>query len=148
LVGHWPDRTVLLTGGSESADIAGSLCSMHTRRVVNAVGRLSLLGIAALVRRCSVFIGNDTGPTHLAAAVGCPVVVLSKHPRGGNPFSPNAPERFAPVGPWSRVLRPEPLSVECRTECCKPYAHCINGIAVEEVVVAIRAALEWLGVAD
>ena len=53
---------------------------------------------ARLAARAALFVGADTGPTHLAAAAGTPTVAL---------FGPTDPARFGPVGPRVRILRDE-----------------------------------------
>ncbi|MBI4464171.1 MAG: glycosyltransferase family 9 protein, partial [Acidobacteria bacterium] len=57
-----------------------------------------LAGLIALLRRASLFIGSDTGPLHLAAALGVPTVAL---------FGPTDPQRNGPYGNCQRVLRAE-----------------------------------------
>jgi heptosyltransferase-2 len=60
----------------------------------------------AVLERCDLFIGNDSGCAHLAAAVGCSAIVISRHPRNGDPDHCNSPVRFAPRGPQVQVLQP------------------------------------------
>lgn len=60
----------------------------------------SLPSLAGLLAGAAAFVGNDSGPAHLAAAVGTPTLAL---------FGPTDPARFAPVGPTVRVLRSQPL---------------------------------------
>ena len=82
--------------------------------------RCSVSGLVALLRRASLVIGGDTGPAHLAAALGAPVVAL---------FGPTSPERNGPFGPrvvtlrsprsrtsYSHVDRPDPNLVSIRPE--------------------------------
>ncbi len=56
---------------------------------------------ARLSARAALFVGADTGPTHLAAAAGAPTLAL---------FGPTPPERFGPVGPRTAVLRESPAA--------------------------------------
>jgi ADP-heptose:LPS heptosyltransferase len=65
------------------------------------ISNLPLMTVAALISRASFYVGNDSGPTHLAAAVGCPTVAL---------FGPSDPAVWAPRGPRVRVIRHEPLA--------------------------------------
>jgi heptosyltransferase-2 len=96
----------------------------------------------ALLERCDLFIGNDTGAAHLAAASQCPAIVISRHPNSGNPEHPNSPARFAPWSVPGCVLQPETGLDDCDARCREiSLPHCILQISVPEVVVAARAIL-------
>jgi len=102
---------------------------------------LRLGASAALLKRCRLYIGHDTGAMHIAAAVGVPVVEISCHPKTGSPYSWNAPERFGPWGVPCRVLRPERPLPPCREECDAREPHCITQITAEEVLEAAESLL-------
>ena len=95
-----------------------------------------LRDVAAVLERCELFIGNDSGAAHMAAAMGCKVVVISRHPRNGGANHFNSPVRFAPRGRQVRVLQPERGLDECRDACHSPKPHCIRQISAEEVAEA------------
>lgn len=93
----------------------------------------SIVDLFAVLQRARVLISGDTGPLHIGAAVGTPVVAL---------FGPTFPERN---GPWS----PEGISISCAGSCdchyerrCRRSTPCIEGIAVEEVVAAVERRLD------
>ena len=65
-------------------------------RLIDLVGKADLLTAYACLKRASLFIGNDSGLMHLAAAAGCPTVGL---------FGPSDDRLYAPWGPHSRVVR-------------------------------------------
>lgn len=69
-------------------------------------GRTTLRQAAALLARCALFVGNDSGPKHLAAAAKIPVVELNGFRPGGDPNHGNAPARFHAWGTPSRLLQP------------------------------------------
>ncbi len=123
----------VLAGGA--ADVA--LCERIARDAegvaVSLAGCLDIRGSAAVVERAAVFVGSDSGPMHVAAAVGTPVVAL---------FGPNTPVRFAPRGAPSRVIRHEyPCSPCDQKECVRPENPCMAAITVDEV---FEAALDLL----
>lgn len=92
--------------------------------------RLGILELAALCCRVSCFVGGDTGPMHLASAMGTPVVAL---------FGPTDPARNGPFHEADRVLhRKLPCSGCYRRRC--PGCHCLN-FTVEEVFQALRQRL-------
>ena len=137
-----PGLTAVIVGGAEDAAIGQTVFNASPNSVINFAGQLSLLQTAALLRRCLVYAGNDTGPMHMAAALGAVVVEISQHPKDGDRTSYNSPARFGPVASWSRILQPEPLEPGCATGCKKSYAHCITNINVEDVTKAVCMALE------
>ncbi len=96
---------ILIIGG-ESDRVTGDALRKIDPSVVNAAGALALPVTAALLQHCRVFVGNDSGPMHLAAASGCRIIEISKHPITGDPASNNSPLRFGPVAAWKRILRP------------------------------------------
>lgn len=96
----------------------------------------------ALLAGCDLFIGNDTGAAHLAAAMKCPTIVISRHPRSGDPEHPNSPARFTPWGVAARVLQPERGLDDCDARCREiSRPHCITQVSVPEVVAAANALL-------
>lgn len=126
----------VLIGDQEDRSRAAPLFERLDPEIIADATHLTLRESAALLMRCSLFIGNDSGPMHLAAAAKLPVVEISCHPRGGDPGASNSPTRF---GPWqvpNVVCQPEPLASECSAACSKSHPHCILNVSVQEVVAA------------
>ena len=95
----------------------------------------------AVLERCDLFIGNDSGTAHLAAAMDCKTIVISRHPRDGDPNHGNSPLRFGPYCRRARVLQPATGLAAC-TSCCRVLEpHCIKAVSVDDVVAAVRAML-------
>lgn len=136
---QYPLSVVIACAPSERNDavrLAGMLpCSALISDSLNIRETCALLG------RCHLFIGNDTGAAHLAAAMGCPTIVISRHPRSGDPAHSNSPLRFAPWCAASRVLQPEHGLEGCTTRCKQVEPHCIQQIAVVDVVLAAKTML-------
>lgn len=134
-------RVVLLGGPGEESlgEQAEAECGGG---VLNLVGKTSLRQCAAVLERCHLFIGNDSGPMHIAAAVGTPVVEVLCHPLGGAQEHPNSPLRFGPWGVPHRIMRPCASAPSCNAACTAREAHCIRGVTVEEVEAAAVALLE------
>ena len=80
---------VVFTGSSLDRRIIGDITGMMRTEPLNLAGRTNLKELAYLYSRCKLLVTTDTGPMHIAAAMGCPVVTL---------FGPTAPWR---TGPWS-----------------------------------------------
>ena len=97
--------------------------------------------VCAVLERCDLFIGNDSGSAHLAGAMNCKVIVISRHPVGGDPNHANSPIRFAPFCDQVRVLQPATGLDACTTECVCSGPHCITAVSVEQAVAAAREML-------
>jgi len=146
-IGNWLVKEyrakLLIIGGSSDRDL-GQILKQHLGdSVINMAGLTTLRQAAALLKHCRLFVGNDAGPIHMAAAVGTPVVELSCHPATGSPYSTNSPNRF---GPWSVkniVLQPDKPTPPCQEMCViDSQPHCILGITVEQVKRSIEAMIE------
>lgn len=131
--------TLVLTGGAADRELIDHVRrALGDRPVVDAAGVLNLPGTAALLARLDLLITGDTGPMHLAAAVGTPVVAL---------FGPSDPRRYGPLAAQQRVLRVQlPCSpcgqVRLPPERCRGHVpDCMDGITVDMVLRAARELL-------
>jgi heptosyltransferase-2 len=97
--------------------------------------------VCALLEHCDLFIGNDSGSAHLAGAMNCKTIVISRHPSGGDPNHANSPIRFAPYCDQVRVLQPQAGLDSCKAECLSAAPHCITTVSVEQAVAAAREML-------
>ena len=128
LVQNW-GATLIVVGGPAERD-AGIALNEAWNGGLNACGQLSVLGTAALLERCNLLVGLDTGTTHLAAAVGTPCVALYA--------AQDWPGRWEPIGNQHTVLRRSVICAGCRLKVCTTAGHpCMMGISVEEVLAAI-----------
>jgi lipopolysaccharide heptosyltransferase II len=124
---------VLLTGGPEDRELCASIAAASGGSAQSLAGDLGIRGFAATVERAEVFIGSDSGPMHIAAAVGTPVVAL---------FGPNTPDRFAPRGSASVVIHHRyPCSPCDQKRCVRPEDPCMKAITVTEVLDAALALM-------
>jgi len=102
--------------------------------VVNLCGRLTPRESAAVFRRAKIFIGHDSGPMHLAAAMQTPCVAIFA--------ARNIPRVWFPYGSRHRVLYHRTECYGCGLETCiVEKKRCITSITVDEVVTEIRAIL-------
>lgn len=134
---------VVVMGAPAERDITRRVCE-SAPAAVDAGGATDLPGLAALLSVCQLVVTNDTGPMHLAGAVGTPTVTL---------WGPSDPAEVCPVGARDVRLTGDPLP--CRpcfkNECPRrgagtvlPDAHeeCMRLITEEEVLAAARGVLE------
>ena len=99
--------------------------------IFNLAGQTSLRELMALLKLCRVVLTNDTGPMHVAAALGTPVVV---------PFGSTSPELTGPGlpgDPRHRLLKSDAPCAPCFLRECPINFRCLNGISVERVVAAV-----------
>ena len=126
---------VILTAGPGEEALAGYVASkMRSAPVV--VPPLQVGEFAALLSRYDLLIAGDTGPLHLAAALGCQTVAI---------YGPSDPVRVAPVGEGHRILKKACAcgwtpDLHFNRRC--PDVPCLKSITVEEVTVAARGLLE------
>jgi heptosyltransferase-2 len=104
-------------------------------------GRTTLRETAAVLERCRLYVGNDSGPLHLAAAGGVPCVEISCHPATGRPDHENSPDRFGPWGVPHVVLRAASPRAPCDGYCGAQAPHCILEVDVDAVVAAADSLL-------
>lgn len=126
---------------SDDEDTTASELSTMLRVPPYIVSGGPLRCVCAVFEQCELFVGNDSGPAHLAAAVDCPTVVVSRHPHRGDPNHANSPTRFAPRCSHCRVVQPSIGAGVCVNSCCATAPHCIKLVTVEMVM---RAALDLL----
>ncbi|TGY81114.1 glycosyltransferase family 9 protein, partial [Cellulomonas shaoxiangyii] len=125
-------RTVLVTGGPRERELAAHVAA-GTPRVVDVAGRTSLAGLAAVLAGAQAVVVGNTGPAHLAAAVGAPVVSL---------FSPVVPaDRWAPWGVPSVVLGDQQAACagSRARECPVPGHPCLSAVTPARVMAAVDA---------
>jgi ADP-heptose:LPS heptosyltransferase len=91
-------RIAVLAAEHERGQAAPVLAAIPAGRLIDLTGNTDLLTAAAVLRRCALFIGNDTGLMHIAAAAGTPTLGL---------FGPSPVEHYAPWGPCTAVVRTE-----------------------------------------
>lgn len=132
---------IVVIGGEDDRQLGDCLRAQVGLSVINAAGCLSLRQTAALLAGCNFFLGNDTGPKHLAAAVGIPVIEISCHPRNGFIGHAHSPCRFHAWRVWHRELQPATGRNGCVDSCQASVAHCILDVPIEEVFQAIEIEL-------
>lgn len=130
-----PQAEILVLGGAGDWGFSQEVVDGLECPVINLVGKLSLGQMAALIKDCKVFIGCDSGATHLAAACGVPVVCLFS--------AANEVEVWKPWGPRVKVLTRHPECSPCRShECLRADGYfCMAEIKPEDVIAEVRKIL-------
>lgn len=126
---------VVIAGGSGDPVLAEAIRAGMEQPVLDLTGRTGLRQLAALYQQARVVVSTDTGPMHLAAAAGAPVVAL---------FGPTAPWRTGPFGDRHHVLRLDLRCSPCFRRRCEDL-RCMRGIRPQEVIDAVGRVMESCG---
>ncbi len=133
---------LIVFGEAGERAMAESLQGQLPDAVVNLVGHTTLRQTIALLRHCTLYVGNDYGVKHLAAAAGVPVVEVNAYPLDAPPAHPDSPGHFAPWGVPHVVLRPAKSRPPCAGACQATEPHCIRDVTVEQVHAAATQLLQ------
>ena len=125
------DARILLTGSTAEIPLGEALTQITKVETINLIGKTTLMQLGALIESCNLYLTCDSGPMHIAAAVGTPTIAL---------FGPTSPIRHGPYGESHEVIE---KPVECRPcykrNCMrKDQPHlCMTEINPNEIVAQI-----------
>ncbi len=132
LLARHPDSTILMSWGNEKERTAVTRIAAAIGTGARVLDRYPLKGFAALLKKVDLVVAGDTGPVHIAAAVGTPTVSLYRASNG---------RRSGPRGPGNVIVQsPLDCSPCFRTECDRNEA-CSRSITVDAMVRAVETAL-------
>jgi heptosyltransferase II len=123
---------VILFGTEAEAGVSDAIKSGLQRPAIDLTGRTRIADLPALLSQCHLFLGNDSGAMHVAAAVGLPVVAI---------FGPTDPEGTSPVTPRASIVQQKPYCSPCFLRHCPTDHRCMSGVTVELVHLAMRTRL-------
>ena len=121
---------VLVTGGGGEKAIAADIASLLEGRCLNMAGKTDVRMLMALLKRCDFLVTNDSGPMHIAAAFGVPLVAI---------FGPTDHMTTSPLSESAVVVRKETECAPCLLRECPTDHICMTAVMAEDVV---SAALE------
>lgn len=125
---HYKAR-LLLVGAMQERPFTTAISGMMAHPCVNLAGQLTLGELGALCEVADLYVGNDTGPSHVAAAVGCPTIVIY------GPSDPSVSRPFPVKGQVATVWREEEK---------RPFSWA-HGVSVEEVIKTAEGILKKKG---
>jgi len=124
---------IVLIGSREEKDLSARMAFESGVKVINLTGALDLKQLAALLKRASLFIGNDSGPMHMAAALDVPVIAIF-----GRNIPGVSPTRWRPWGIKHIVFHEDSGCFPCYDAEC-PYEYkCIRAVTVDAVFEAVQ----------
>jgi len=127
---------ILVIAGPKDLKTAEVLVKHLRSGVINLAGKTSVSQLASLLKRCALFISNDSGPVHIACAIGTPVISIFGRNQAGL-----SPRRWGPVGLKDKILH-KAACIECLAHNCRKEFACLKAISVEDVVAAADAILK------
>ena len=131
----------LIFGGPDEKALGLRFEEPGGENFINLVGKFTLRQTIAFLGRCRMYIGNDTGTMHMAAALKLTVVEICCHPLNGPALHLHSPIRFGPWNTDHSILRPAEAIAPCRLFCSSTQAHCITRVEVEQVQTAAESYL-------
>jgi heptosyltransferase II len=126
------DADVILFGTAAEASVSSAIASDLSRAPIGLTGKTAIGELPALLSQCHLFLGNDSGAMHVAAAVGLPVVAV---------FGPTDPNGTAPVTPRANIIQQKPYCSPCFLRRCPTDHRCMKAVTPEMVEVALRVRL-------
>jgi lipopolysaccharide heptosyltransferase II len=125
---------VILFGTAGEKVVSAAIVAAMRGRAIDLTGKTAIADLPALLAQCQLFVGNDSGAMHVAAAVGVPIAAI---------FGPTDPEGTAPVTPRCSIAREKPYCSPCFLRRCPTDHRCMTRITPEAVEMIARS---WLAV--
>jgi heptosyltransferase-2 len=126
------DLDVILFGTSNELPVTSAIAAGLKKPPINLAGQTTIAELPSLLSRCAIFLGNDSGAMHVAAAVGLPVVAV---------FGPTDPHGTAPVTPRATIVVEKPYCSPCFLRRCPTDHRCMTAVQPAAVETAI---LPWM----
>lgn len=126
------DADVILFGTPTEAPVSEAIARDLRRGPINLIGKTTIADLPGLLSQCHLFVGNDSGAMHVAAAAGLPVVAI---------FGPTDPSGTAPVTPYATLVQQKPYCSPCFLRRCPTDHRCMLAVTPEMVTRALHARL-------
>ena len=121
---------VVLFGTGAEAAVSTAIARTLRRAPIDLTGKTPIADLPALLSQCNLFLGNDSGAMHVAAAVGLPVVAI---------FGPTDPGGTAPVTPRASIVQQKPYCSPCFLRRCPTDHRCMDAVTPVMVEAAMSA---------
>ena len=140
ILSHEDKATIVLLGSEADRSIGDAVVNNLSPSVhlINLIGHVSLIELAGVLKRLRLLVTGDTGPMHLAASVGTPVVSI---------FGPSDPARYAPLTSQRQIVHADLWCRPCNQIRCPPARcnsgtpDCLEKVSVPKVIKAVRDLL-------
>jgi heptosyltransferase II len=126
------DADIVLFGTAAEEPVSNAIIANMHRKPIDLTGKTVIADLPALLSQCHLFLGNDSGAMHVAAAVGLPVVAV---------FGPTDPLGTAPVTPRCAIVQQKPYCSPCFLRRCPTDHRCMKQVTPAMVEAAVNS---WL----
>jgi len=126
------DADVILLGTAAESAVSNAISAELRRPPIDLTGKTAIADLPALLSQCHLFIGNDSGAMHVAAAVGLPIVAV---------FGPTDPDGTAPVTPRCTIVQQRPYCSPCFLRRCPTDHRCMEQVTAAMVETVAKS---WL----
>ena len=123
------DADVILFGTPGEVAVSNAIIAGMKRKPVDLTGKTAIGDLPALLSQCHLFLGNDSGAMHVAAAVGLPVVAV---------FGPTDPLGTSPVTTRFSIVQRQPYCSPCFLKRCPTDHRCMKSVTTDMVQVALQ----------
>ncbi len=126
-------KKIVLTGALKDKELAEEIIRLSSTRAINMCGRTTLKELAAIMRRASLVIANDSGPMHIAVSQKAPTIAI---------FGPTSKEITGPYGESGRYIvlqKQTGCEIPCYAEC-EDY-RCMDAVKVDDVIQAAKGLM-------
>jgi heptosyltransferase-2 len=131
---------ILILAGPKEIYLADKIAREIKAKAVNLAGKTSVSQLASILKRCTLFISNDSGPVHIASALGIPVISIFGRSQAGL-----SPKRWGPLGKHDKYLHKGGGCIQCLAHNCVKEFACLKAISVDHVVSAAESILKCPG---
>jgi len=128
----FPVVRCVIVGGKGEEEIATAIAQRMTHQPIILSGKTTIRELMGVLTRCAVLVTNDTGPMHVAYALGVPVVAI---------FGSTDPHTTGPSGSLQDVVRAQVRCSPCLLRACPIDHRCMTHISVEQVVGRVLSRL-------
>ncbi len=133
---EYPDRTLAVIGGSEESEL-GRFLEGEIGGILNLTGKLGLKELAAFLAHCDVLISNDSGPVHIASAVGTRTLTIF-----GRSLPGLGVTRWRALGQGHEVIQKDVGCMVCLAHRCTIRFECLRAVTVDEVFSRLKSMLD------
>jgi len=128
---------ILVLGGPKDMRLADKVSRGLKGKAINLSGKTSVSRMASILKRSALFISNDSGPVHIASALGTPVISIFGRAQAGL-----SPRRWGPLGKRDKYLHKGVGCIQCLAHNCVREFACLKAIKVEDVLAAAESILK------
>ncbi|MDD5435358.1 MAG: lipopolysaccharide heptosyltransferase II [Nitrospira sp.] len=123
---------IIVFGSHKETEIAEEIAAVADAPVLNMAGKTSVRELMALIARCRLIITNDSGPMHIAAALGIPVTAI---------FGSTDPGLSGPIGNRHIIIKKDISCSPCFLRTCPTDLRCMDMISVEDVLEGVKEVI-------